>query len=134
MSVLVEAGQVAALLAAGFGSGWLSNAAKGFRSRREQKRDEQQRIEHRNWHGYVDLGGINTWPVLLMDRPDGPSATVVLQVVDNEGAPDVNWAHSLRQWVSERGMLARPPTSEELELLKELGRERGYGKGGHPIQ
>lgn len=69
---------------------------------------------------------------------DGPSqattATVVLEVIDDEGAPDANWAHNLRQRIEEDGMVARVPSKEERDFLIALRGERGYGHGGYPIR
>lgn len=132
MSVITD---ISAVVGATATSGGIAVAVGAWvRRLRLGRRESKAAIEHRNWHGYIELGGINTWPVRLMEHPKSPTAIVVLEVIDDEGAPDVHWAHNLRQWVQQDGMLARPPTAEEFELLKALARERGYGKGGHPIR
>lgn len=121
----------AALVAAVTGlSGWGAWARSKWHGRREQT----EAIEHRNWHGYIEPGSINEWPVRLLEHPDHPTGRVVLEVVDRDGAPDVNWAHNLRQHIEGDGLIARPPTEGEWEFLKALKKERGYGKGGHVVR
>jgi hypothetical protein len=95
------------------------------RDRREQK----AAIAERNWHGYIDTGGISDWPVRLAEDPKEVTATVVLNVVDRDGEPDASRAQDLRQTIIEDGMLARVPTPEEYDFLKTQRKERGYGKG-----
>jgi hypothetical protein len=106
---------------------WTRSQVRGWR----EQRAEAQR---RNWDGYIDVGGINTWDVRLTDNPATPSARVVLDVVKQDGTPDDMMAHNMRQCVLRDGILSRPPTTQELELLKSLGRERGYGKGGFVVR
>jgi hypothetical protein len=89
-------------------------------------------IEQRTWHDYIEPAGINTWPIRLMEIPDQPTARVVLQVIDKDGAPDPNWAANMRQRVQQDGMLARVPTQAETEFLIALRGERS-NRGG-PIQ
>jgi hypothetical protein len=115
----------------------LSAATAAFVWTRSQVREwRQQRaaIQRRSWHGYIDVGGISTWYVRLADDPKTPTARVVLDVVKQDGAPDDLMAYNLRLSIERDGMLSRPPTTQELELLKSLGRERGYGKGGFVVR
>lgn len=128
-------GDAVKLVAIGGGvSGWSAWAWSKWHGRRARKRDEQEAIEHRNWHGYIEPGSINEWEVRLMEYPDRPTARVVLEVIDKEGAPDVNRAQNMRQQVEADGMVARPPSKEEWGFLIALRGERGYGKGGHIVR
>lgn len=104
---------------------------------RGQVRDwRQQRAEKsaRNWHGYIEVGGINSWYVRLAEDPAEPTARVVLDVVDRNGNPDASWAQNMRQRIAGDGMLARAPTTEEYDFLIALRGERGYGKGGYVVR
>ncbi|WP_410583821.1 hypothetical protein [Amycolatopsis sp. lyj-108] len=99
---------------------------------------ERRRIRrHRDWHGYIDVGGVSSWHVRLVDAPDAPAGQVVLDVLSKpDGAPDLNRAHSLRQQIIGDGILARVPTPDEDDFLKALGRERGRGNDpeGFPLR
>ncbi len=104
---------------------------------RAQLRDwRQQRAARtaRNWHGYIEVGGINSWYVHLAEDPTEPTARVVLEVVDRDGGPNDDWAHNMRQHVLGDGILARVPTPEESDFLKALHKERGYGQGGYVVR
>lgn len=83
----------------------------------------------RDWHGYIETTGINSWHVRLAEDPESPTSRVVLDVVKDNGEPDGNWAQNLRQRIQGDGMLARVPTEEEYDFLKALHKDRGYGKG-----
>jgi hypothetical protein len=96
-----------------------------FRARRERK--EAMRL--RNWHGYIEVGGINTWFVRLAEEPETPTSRVVLDVVDNDGNQRENEAQNMRQRIINDGRLARAPTKAEWDFLVHLKKARGYGKG-----
>lgn len=100
--------------------------AKGKLLNRKQQKAITQR---RNWHGYIEPAGINTWFVKLLEEPDRPSARVVLEVIDGKGQPDEMGGQGFRQRVIGDGMLSRSPTPAELEFLMALRKERGYGDG-----
>ncbi|ACU76141.1 hypothetical protein Caci_7312 [Catenulispora acidiphila DSM 44928] len=92
-------------------------------------KQERAAMRRRNWHGYIELGMIDTWGVRLVEQPDEPTARVVLEVVTSDGTPDDHMAHTMHQRVKQDGWLSRSPTPTEYEFLKHLYRERGYGKG-----
>jgi hypothetical protein len=99
---------------------------------RAQWHDRQQRkaaTALRNWHGYIELGGISDWYVRLAEDPPDVTARVVIEVLNRDGEPDGARAHDLRETVKRDGMLARVPTPEEYDFLKAQRKERGYGKG-----
>lgn len=100
---------------------WIQKRWRRWRARKQDRR-------LRNWHGTIDVGMINTWFVRLAERPTKPTARVVLEVVDAQGKPYVDWAQNMRQTVTNDGRLSRSPTAEELEILKQLRRERFYGQ------
>jgi hypothetical protein len=102
-------------------------------SKWQRRRETNDEIERVTWHGYIELSGINSWPVRLMEHPDHPTARVVVEVVDGEGAPDVNWAQNLRQHIEDDGLLTRAPSAAEYAFLQALHKERGYGEG-EPIR
>ena len=55
---------------------------------------------------------------------------VVLDVLEGEnGNPEMMLARGMRIVARRDGMLSRSPTPEEFGFLKDLRRERGYGKG-----
>ncbi len=70
----------------------------------------------------------------LAEDPKEPAARVVLDVVDRDGDPDVNWAQNMRQRIVGDGILARVPTPEEYDFLIALRKDRGYGKGGYIVR
>jgi hypothetical protein len=99
---------------------------------RTQWRDRQQRkaaTAYRNWHGYIEPGGIDSWYVRLAEDPPDVTARVVIEVLNRDGEPDGARAHDLRESVKGDGMLARVPTPEEYDFLTAQRKERGYGKG-----
>ena len=94
-------------------------------------REQRAAKAARNWDGYIEVGGINSWYVRLAEEPTEASARVALEVVDRAGKPDENWAQNMRQHVLGDGMLARPPTPEEYDFQTALRKDRGYGQGGY---
>jgi hypothetical protein len=72
----------------------LSAVTAAFVWSRSQVRYWRQRAARsaRNWHGYIELGGINSWYGRLAEDPREPATRVVLDVVDRDGSPDVNMA------------------------------------------
>jgi hypothetical protein len=99
---------------------WVRNQWDGWQSQRRER-------QRRNWHGFIDVGGINTVPVRLAD-PAAPSGAVVAVEVLREpgGRPDEQMAAGLRIVVERDGFLSRAPTVAELEFLKYLRRREGY--------
>ena len=97
-------------------------------------RDQRAAVAARNWHGFIEVGGINSWDVRLAEDPATPTARVVLEVVDRDGNLDANWAQNMRQHVIADKMLARAPTPEEYAFLIALRKDRGYGKGGYIVR
>ena len=101
---------------------WTKGQVRGWRQ-------EKAATRIKNWRGYIDLGQVNTWYVRLIEEPTSPTARVILEIIDNDGTPNEQMAHSLRQVVKRDRLLSRSPTPGEFEFLKQLYRERGYGKG-----
>ncbi|MEY9861540.1 hypothetical protein ABH935_007181 [Catenulispora sp. GAS73] len=101
---------------------WTKGQVRGWKQERAQK-------QRRNWHGYIELGMVDTWGVRLLEEPDEPTARVVLEVVTRDGTPDEHAAHAMRRRISQDGWLSRSPTPAESDFLKHLYRERGYGRG-----
>jgi hypothetical protein len=101
---------------------WTRNQWDGWQvQRRERKR--------RNWHGYIDVGGINTVPVRLAESPKTAGAIVTLEVLDKFGGkPDEQLAAGLRIFVQNSGFVSRPPTEAELEFLIHLRKREGYNE------
>lgn len=99
------------------------------RGRWRGRQERKSATNLRSWSGYIETGGINEWYVRLVEQPGAPTGRVVLDVVDRDGEPDVNRAHSMRQHILGDGQLARVPTPEEYAFLIALRKERGYGKG-----
>jgi hypothetical protein len=92
----------------------------------------QQRLarNRRTWHGYVALEGVDTWYVRVAADADRQAGQVVLEVLNGEdGTPDEMLAQGMRIVTGRDGMLSRSPTPEEFEFLKDLRKERAYGKG-----
>lgn len=92
---------------------------------------EQRAVrQRRNWHGYIMLEGVDTWYVRLAKQPDPSSGTVVLEVLrEKDGEPDRMLAQGMRINIERDGMLSRSPTPAEFDFLKDMRKERGYGKG-----
>jgi hypothetical protein len=88
----------------------------------------------RNWHGYIDVGGIDTWYVRLADDPKTPTARVVLEVIDRPGNPDEAVAYNVRLRVEQDGMLSRSPSSGELEFPTYLRKDQGYGQRNRVVR
>jgi len=94
------------------------------------RRGEKERTTLRDWEGYVTVGGVTAWRVRVAERPDEPSARVMLEVLDDDGTePDPNKTHTLRQQLEADRMLAKVPSPEQYEFLKTLTRKRR--KPGH---
>jgi hypothetical protein len=99
---------------------WTRNQWDGWQTqRRERKR--------RNWHGYIDVGGINTVPVRLAEPPKTGGATVTIEVLDKPGGkPNEQLAAGLRIMIGNDGFVSRPPSVAELEFLMYLRKNQGY--------
>jgi hypothetical protein len=109
---------------------WGNSQVRGWREHRRAR-------QHRDWHGYIAVGMVSSWHVRLADAPDEPTGRIVLDVLNvSDGTPDANRAHSMRQQITADGMLARVPTQEEDDFLKDLGRQRGGGNDpkGFPVR
>jgi hypothetical protein len=99
---------------------WVRNQWDGWQEQRRERR-------RRNWHGYIDVGGINTVPVRLAEPPGTAGAVVTVEVLrEPGGGPDEQLAAGLRTVVIRDGFLSRPPTTGELEFLKYLRVSQGY--------
>lgn len=93
-------------------------------------RQEKLARSRRTWHGYVAIEGVDTWYVRAVADADRQAGQVVLEVLDGQdGSPDEVLAQGMRIVADRDGMLSRSPTTEEFEFLKDLRKERGYGKG-----
>jgi hypothetical protein len=92
---------------------------------------QAQRVarKRRNWHGYVDVGGIDTVPVRLAEPPKTAGAIITIEVLDKpDGKPDEQLAAGLRIAIQNYGFLSRPPTVAELDFLKFLRKRDGYNR------
>jgi hypothetical protein len=99
--------------------------------RRQVQNWKQQRAveRERNWHGFIDLGMLDTWYVRLVEVPDSPTARVMLDVINRDGSLNEQHAYSVRQIISSDGRLSRSPTVAEYDFLQYLHKKNGYGKG-----
>src|SRR6266516_2369799 len=52
-----------------------------------ERRERRAARSARNWHGYIEPGGINSWDVRIAEDPAEPTARVVLDVADSDGNP-----------------------------------------------
>lgn len=90
--------------------------------------------EIRNWNGYIIREGVDTWLVRVVeDESTRYTERVTLDVVNRDGTPNRDMAHSLRLRAKEDGMLSRSPTPEQWDYLGDLRRERFGAPGGYPI-
>jgi hypothetical protein len=73
-----------------------------------QRRERQRR----NWHGYIDVGGINTVHCRLAEPPKARGAIITLEVLDKEdGKPDEMLAAGMRIVIERDGLAsARRPS------------------------
>lgn len=101
---------------------WVQNQARRWKQERAATR-------LKNWHGFIAMGQIDTWYVRVAEAPDGPTSRVVLDVINKDGSPNEQLAHTMRQKINADGVLSRSPTPEEFEFLMHLHSEKGYGKG-----
>jgi len=101
---------------------WTKGQVRGWKQERAAK-------ARRNWHGYIELGMIDTWKVRLVEEPKEPTAIVMLEVVTSDGSPDDQNATAMRRRVQADGYVSRSPTPGEFEFLKFQHNEHGYGKG-----
>jgi hypothetical protein len=99
-----------------------------------QRRERKAQTRLRNWHGYIETNGIDTWYVRLAAGDTGNGASVTVEVIDRDGAPNEMLAHNVRQRIIGDGMLSRSPTPVELEFLNAQRKDRGYGKGGFIVR
>jgi hypothetical protein len=53
---------------------WITTQWRGWREQRAFR-------SRRTWHGYIDVGGVSSWYVRLVDVPDRPTSQVVLEVL-----------------------------------------------------
>ena len=53
----------------------------------------------------------------------------MLDVVNKDGTPNEQLAHSMRQIVTNDGWLSRSPTPAEYDFLQYLHKKNAYGKG-----
>lgn len=106
---------------------WVRRQWDGWQADRRER-------QRRNWHGYIDVGGIDTWYVRLAEppKPDGPLVT--LEFTSRDGTPDLNVAQSARTVIQRDGILSRAPTTGELEFLKYLRIRDGYDQRNEAIR
>lgn len=80
------------------------------RWQRSKKRRHETRL--RNWHGSIDIGGIDTWYVRLPEMPSEPTARVVLEVLDaDDGSPTVTGGSRMRKRIIADRRQSRSPTT-----------------------
>lgn len=89
--------------------------------------DRRERMR-RNWHGYIDVGGLNIWNVRLAEPPKTSGAAVTVEITRPDGTPDEQNAAGFRIVVQRDGFLSRSPTVAELDFLKYLRKHDGYGR------
>jgi hypothetical protein len=128
----LTAGADIATMATGLAAGtaataWVRSQWDGWQAdRRERKR--------RNWHGYIDVGGLNTWYVRLAEPPKTSGAVVTVEITQPDGTPDEQNAAGFRIVVQRDGFLSRSPTVAELDFLKYLRQRDGYGQRNEVIR
>ena len=66
--------------------------------------------QRRDWHGYIDVGGVNTWNVRLAEPPKASGAVVTAEITKPDGTPDEQMASGMRIVIERDGFLARAPT------------------------
>jgi len=92
---------------------------------RNQRRLAQAR---RLWNGYIDVAGIHTWRLRLVERgADDPPERLIVEVVNDDGTPNTPMAHLLGQVIESDGFVSRTPSPEQYEYLKSLRRQRPRG-------
>jgi hypothetical protein len=125
-TVMTYGADVGTMLA---GVGIFGGAGTWIRKQNRERREARDARQHRTWHGYIPVEGLDTWDVRVIE-PDTPSASVALEVLNGpDGEPSINLAYNMRIVAAREGKLSRPPTNDEYEFLVDLRRERGYGKG-----
>jgi len=98
------------------------------RNQIEQRRQRRLARTHRDWNGYIDIAGVATWGLRLVERqPDESPERVTLDVVNEDGSANQQMAHMLRNVVEADRFLSRAPSPEQLEFLKDLRRQRPRG-------
>lgn len=95
--------------------------------------DRRQR-KRRTWHGYIDVGSIDTWNVRLAEPSHTNSAVVTIEITKANGTPNDQGAATFRRVVQRDGFLSRSPTVAELDFLKHLRKRQGYGQRNEPIR
>lgn len=132
MSVLGTVAEIAVIVAALPAA---TGAIVWTQRQRERLRERRVAREARNWSGYVMITGIATWYVRVVEDPMAKwTERVVLEVVNPDGTPSPDMAHTLRLHANGDGMLSRSPTPAQWEFLKDLQKERFNRGDGYPIQ
>jgi hypothetical protein len=101
---------------------WVKGQVEGWQAKRLAR-------AHRNWNGYIDVGGVVTWGVRLVPRqPGDPEGRVVLDVVNGDGTPNIQMAQQMGTVVQTDGFISRAPTPEQWRFLIDLRHQqpRGY--------
>ena len=97
--------------------------------------DRRTAREVRNWNGYIDRTGVNSWCVKVIEDPDHKwTERVLLDVVDMDGTPNPSMAHALRLFANSDGMLCKYPSEEQWRYLRDLQKDRFNSGQGYPIQ
>jgi hypothetical protein len=102
------------------------------RNQWDQRQQRRAETRLRNWHGYIEVGGIDTWFVRLADCPKTPTAQVVLEVIDRQGNSDEAVAHSVRVCVKRDGkrVAGRPGGGRHSGPGQRHHGDRHVGAGG----
>jgi hypothetical protein len=125
-TVMTYGADVGTMLA---GVGIFGGAGTWIRKQQRERRDARDARQHRTWHGYIPVEGLDTWDVRVIASEEA-AALVTLEVLSGpEGEPSINLAYNMRTVADRDGKLSRSPTTEEYEFLVDLRRQRGYGKG-----
>jgi len=90
------------------GLGAVTAAAAWVRRQWDGLQSDRHERQRRNWHGYIDAGGINTMPVRLAEPPKTSGAVGTLEVLREPGGkPAEQLAAGLRIAVERDGFLSR---------------------------
>jgi hypothetical protein len=99
MDGLGDAADIATIATGIAAVAWVRAQWNGWQGQRHER-------QRRNWHGYIEVGGINTVSVRLAEPPQTAGATVTIEVLREAGGqPDEQLASGLRTIVgnSRRG-------------------------------
>ena len=110
----------------------LTAVATWFIGRSREWRQDRAQRRLRNYHAYLAPDRHSEWWVRVVDDPQTPTATVVLEVLDSDGGqPSPQLAYSLRTIVDKDRTLCQAPTPEEFAFL--LAQRAARKDTGFPV-